>query len=173
MLLIQLALISALPYISIFMSVSMEKLLHTRLGGEFVAHPHSEHCRYREDFYAQGRYCGGSQGINLPCHGTAPPNTLPVSACPSPGPAGLHKPTAHMTFTAHGLYKQEEPQVYLLVCINPYLWSWQTLKYLLLQITWEVRKWYYSFRKGKLRCEGSWNAQGFQMLGSKVPSHRT
>lgn len=111
MLFLQLALILALPYISILLSVSglvsMEKLLHTRLGCELISHPCSEHCRYSEVLCARGHYCGGSQGVNLPCHGTSSPkHTASVCRAP-PGPAGLHKPNAHTTFTAHGLFKQE------------------------------------------------------------------
>lgn len=100
MLLLQLALIFALPYISTVMSVSglvsMEKLLHTRLGCEWIAYPRRERCRYSKDLCAQGHYCGGSQGVNLPSHGTSSPKHAASVCMVPPGPAGLHKPGAHM-----------------------------------------------------------------------------
>lgn len=119
MLLLQLPLIFALPYISILMSVSglvsMKKLLHTRLRCELIAHPCREHCRYSEDSCAQGRYCGGSQGVNLPCHGTSSSkHTASVCMAP-PGPAGL-PPQTQCPYSTHSTWAfQTRAQAHLLV----------------------------------------------------------
>lgn len=103
MLLLQLALIFTVPYISTLTSVlglvSVEKLLHTGLGSELIAHPRREHCRYSEDLCAQGRYCGASQGVNLPHCGTSSPTHaagVREVCVPPPGPARLHAPSAHI-----------------------------------------------------------------------------
>lgn len=103
MLLLQLALIFTLPYISTLTSVlglvSVEKLLHAGLGCELIAHPCREHCRYSEDLCAQGRYCGASQGVNLLRCGTSSPTHAAgarrVCVAP-PDPGGLCTPSAHM-----------------------------------------------------------------------------
>lgn len=115
-LLLQLALIFTLPYISTLTSVlglvSVEKLLHAGLGCELIAHPCREHCRYSEDLCAQGRYCGASQGVNLLRCGTSSPTHAAGAAQGLRGPPGprwaLHTQCPHAV-VAHVLLNQEKP----------------------------------------------------------------
>lgn len=165
MLLLQLVLIFTLPYISTLESVlglvSLEKLLHTGLGCELIAHPCRECCRYSEDLCAQGHYCGASQGVNLRCCGTGSPHTLWVhvgSACPPWVQLGSTHPVPICTY---GTYASQTRKVkeYLLICIIPYPCSWYSLVYLFLQVACKnIRKWYYS-----LLQKGNWGEKTHEM----------